>query len=130
MSKYRQDRINDRVASEISQIVRDIKDPRVSGSLITINAADVSPDLKYAKVYYSAITGEDPELKRGLTSAAGFVRCRLAKELNLRITPEITFIYDDSAEHGVKIASILNGLNITKEDAPDDGESLADESDK
>ena len=124
MAKYRQDRINDSVTEEVSQIIREIKDPRVSGALITVTAADVSADLKYAKIFYSCITGEDPELKKGLKSAAGFVRSQLAKRLNLRITPEITFVYDESVEHGIKIASILNGLNITE---PDEEENTEDE---
>ena len=122
MAKYRQDRINDSVTEEVSQIIREIKDPRVSGALITVTAADVSADLKYAKIYYSCITGEDKELSRGLKSAASFVRSQLAKRLNLRITPEISFVYDESVEHGIKIAEILNGLNITG----DDGEETED----
>lgn len=124
MSKYRQDRVNDQVTAEVSQIVREIKDPRVSGAFITINAADVSADLKYAKIFYSCITGDDPEVAKGLRSAAGFVRSQLAKRLNMRVTPEITFVYDDSAEHGVKIAGILNSLNISEEpeETEEDGE--------
>lgn len=122
MSKYRQDRINDQVTAEVSQIVREIKDPRVSGTLITVNGADVTADLKYAKIFYSCITGEDADIAKGLKSAAGFVRSQLAKRLNMRVTPEITFIYDDSAEHGVKIARILNTLNISEED--EDSENI------
>ena len=116
MAKYRQDRINDSVATEVSQIVREIKDPRVSDRMITVTAANVSADLKYAKIYYSCITGEDPELSKGLSSAKGFVRGQLAKRLNLRMTPEITFVYDGSVEHGIKIAGILNGLDLGKEE--------------
>ncbi len=116
MAKYRQDRINDSVAKEISQIIREVKDPRVSSALITITGADVSQDLKYAKIYYSGITGKDPETDKGLASAAGFVRSQLAKRLNLRITPEISFVYDTSLEHGMKIAKILSELDIPEED--------------
>ena len=112
MSKYRQDRINDSVAHEMAEIIREIKDPRVSSALITVTGAEVSQDLKYAKIFYSAITGEDPECARGLASAAGFARGQLAKRLNLRITPEIRFVYDGSLEHGMKIAKILGGLDI------------------
>ena len=115
MAKYRQDRINDSVAKEVSQIVREVKDPRVAAAFITVTGADVSQDLKYAKIYYSGITGKDPETDRGLASAAGFVRSQLAKRLNMRITPEITFVYDSSLEHGMKIAKILNQLDIPKD---------------
>ncbi|MBE6562539.1 MAG: 30S ribosome-binding factor RbfA [Ruminococcaceae bacterium] len=117
MAKYRQDRINDSVVKEISQIIREVKDHAVSGAMITITAADVTPDLKYAKIYYSCITGEDKELAKGLKRAAGFVRGQLAKRLNLRATPEISFVYDSSVEHGIKIAEILSGLTFSdKED--------------
>ena len=121
MAKYRQDRINDSVAKEMSQIIREVKDPRVASAFITITGADVSQDLKYARIYYSGITGKDPETDRGLASAAGFVRSQLAKRLNLRVTPEITFVYDSSLEHGMKIAKILNELDIPDEDADKDG---------
>ena len=122
MPKYRQDRINDSVVKEVSQIIREVKDHAVSGAMLTITAADVTPDLKYAKIYYSCITGEDKELAKGLKRAAGFVRGQLAKRLNLRATPEISFVYDSSVEHGIKIAEILNNLTFS-----DDGESEGEE---
>ncbi len=115
MAKYRQDRINDSVAKEASQIIREIKDPRVSSALITITAANVSQDLKFAKIFYSCIGGDEKEVAQGLSSAAGFVRGQIAKRLNLRITPEITFVYDASVEHGIRIAKILNSLDISPE---------------
>lgn len=117
MAKYRQNRINDAVTLEVSQIVREIKDPRVSDCMLTITAATVTPDLKYAKIYYSVL-GMDgdaemlKELAKGLRSASGFVRSQLAKRLNMRATPELTFIHDDSVKHGAEIAAIMNGLDI------------------
>ena len=120
MSKYRQDRINDSVSQEMSQIIREIKDPRVSSALITVTGAEVSQDLKYAKIFYSSITGESEETARGLASASGFARSSLAKRLNLRVTPEIKFVYDTSLEHGMKIAKILNELEITEETKEED----------
>lgn len=116
MAKYRQNRINDSVGEEVSRILREVKDPRVAEAMITVTFAEVSADLKYAKIHYSCITGESEEIAKGLKSAAGFVRGCLAKRLNLRITPEITFVYDSSVEHGIKIAEILNGLDISRED--------------
>lgn len=126
MGKYRQDRINDSVAEAASEIIREIKDPRVSDALITITAADVSADLKYAKIFYSCITGENEDLKKGLRSAAGFVRSRLAKSLNLRITPEIAFVYDKSVEHGIRIAEILNGIEKTWKNDEGNGEETTE----
>ncbi len=118
MAKYRQNRINDAVALELAVIIREVKDPRDSESLITITSADVTADLKYAKIYYSVLGMDDDkeqmkELAKGLRSAAGFMRGQLAKRLNLRATPELTFIRDESVAHGVKIAGIINSLNIT-----------------
>ncbi len=118
MAKYRQNRINDAVALELAVIIREVKDPRVSESMITITSADVTADLKYAKIYYSVLGMDDDkeqmkELAKGLKSAAGFIRGQLAKRLNLRATPELTFIRDESVAHGVKIAGIINSLNIT-----------------
>jgi len=124
MAKYRQDRVNDSVAKEMSQIIREVKDPRVSSALITVTGADVSQDLKYAKIYYSCLSGKDDECAKGLASASGFARSQLAKRLNLRITPELSFVYDSSLEHGMKIAKILNGLEFSDdtEKPADDGE--------
>ena len=97
-------------------ILRDVKDPRVSGAFISVTGAEVTPDLKYAKVYYSALMGDKKEVKRGLASSAGFIRGQIAKRMNLRITPEITFIEDGSIEYGARISKILEGITITEPD--------------
>lgn len=127
MAKYRQNRINDAVALELAVILREVKDPRVSEAMITVTAADVTPDLKYAKIYYSVLgaDGDKEQLKNiylGLKSAAGFIRSQLAKRLNMRATPELTFIEDSSVKHGVEIAAILNSLDITPADEEDEDE--------
>ena len=124
MAKYRQGRINDEFQNQVALILRDVKDPRVSGAFISVTGAEVTPDLKYAKVYYSALMGDKKEVKRGLTSSAGFIRGQIAKRMNLRITPEITFIEDGSIEYGAKISKILEGITITD---PDDEESDGEE---
>ena len=103
-------------------ILRDVKDPRVSGAFISVTAAEVTPDLKFAKVYYSALMGDKKEIKRGLQSSAGFIRGQIAKRMNLRITPEITFVEDGSIEYGAKISKILEGITITDPDE-NDGEN-------
>ena len=107
MAKYRQGRINDEVQKEMAQIVREIKDPRVSGKMICITAAQVTPDLKFAKIYYSFLTGDEKELRKGLKAAAVFIRGGLAKRMNLRITPELTFVRDTSLEYGAHINKLL-----------------------
>ncbi len=127
MAKYRQNRINDAVALELAVILREVKDPRVSDAMITVTAADVTPDLKYAKIYYSVLgaDGDKEQLKNiylGLKSAAGFIRSQLAKRLNMRATPELTFVEDGSVKHGVEIAAILNSLDITPLEEEEDDE--------
>ena len=112
MAKYRQGKINDAVMQALSESVREIKDPRVSSCMVTITAAEVTPDLKFAKIYFSSILGDKSEVKRGLISAAGFLRRSLSQKLNLRITPELSFHEDKSIEHGAKIAKILNSIEI------------------
>lgn len=126
MPSYRQGRINEELVREVSDILRGVKDPRVSGSFISITAAKCTPDLKNAKIYYSAI-GKGRELtdiKRGLDSAAGYVRSQIAQRLNLRITPEISFIFDDSMEEGAKMFELLKEVEKTL--PPEDAENGED----
>ncbi len=101
-------------------ILRDVKDPRVANSFISVTSANVTPDLKYAKVYYSALTGDKKEIKKGLASSSGFIRGQIAKRMNLRITPEITFVEDGSIEYGAKISKILEGITITDPDSDEE----------
>ena len=128
MAKYRRGRINEEIQKEMTVILRKVKDPRVSDAFISVTAADCTPDLKYAKIYYSALSGDKKEIAKGLKAATGFIRRELASSLNLRITPELTFLPDDSVAYGAHIASILNTLDISPEepeDAPEeDGNDL------
>jgi ribosome-binding factor A len=119
MPKYRQGRINDEFQKEVAMILRDVKDPRVSGAFISVTGAEVTPDLKYAKVYYSSLMGDKKEIKKGLQAANGFIRGQIAKRMNLRITPAITFVEDGSIEYGAKISKILEGITITDPDEED-----------
>ena len=121
MGKFRQGKINDAVMQAMSESIREIKDPRVSSAMVTITAAEVSADLKFAKIYFSAILGEKSEVKKGLVSASGFLRRSLSQKLNLRITPELTFCEDKSIEHGAHIAKLLNNIEITPADDEDEG---------
>ena len=117
MAKHRQGRINDEFQKEVAMILREVKDPRVSGAFVSVTAAEVTPDLKYAKVYYSALMGDKKEVKLGLKSSAGFIRGQIAKRMNLRITPEITFVEDSSIEYGAKISKILEGITYSDENS-------------
>ena len=120
MAKYRQGRINEEIQKEMTSILRKVKDPRVSEAFISVTAADCTADLKYAKIYYSALTGDQKEIAKGLKAATGFIRRELARSLNLRITPELTFYNDSSISYGAHIASILEGLEISPEEPEDE----------
>ncbi len=123
MATYRKDRINEEVAKEVSLVLRTVKDPRVSDAFISVVKAEVSGDLKYARVYYSLLSGDSKEVKAGLRSSSGYIRRCIAKNLNLRATPEFTFVEDNSIAHGAHIASVLHSLNITpaEEETDEDG---------
>ena len=120
MAGYRRARINDAMQAELSAIFREVKDPRISGAFLTVTACDVTPDLKFAKVYFSYMQGEEKEIMRGLNAAAPFVRRRIAESLNLRMTPELTFVHDKSIAHGAHIAALLNQIEREKPVAEDD----------
>lgn len=117
MAKHRQGRINDEFQKEVAMILREVKDPRVAGAFVSVTAAEVTPDLKYAKVYYSALMGDKKEVRLGLRSSAGFIRGQIAKRMNLRITPEITFVEDSSIEYGAKISKILEGITYSDDNS-------------
>ena len=120
MAKYRRGRINDEIQKEMSSILRKVKDPRVTDAFISVTAVDCTADLKYAKIYYSTLQGDPKEVAVGLKTANGFIRRELARSLNLRITPELTFIADTSISYGAHISSILEGLDITPEEELDE----------
>ncbi len=113
MAKYRRGRINEEMVKELASILREIKDPRVSGAFVSVTAADVTPDLKFAKIYFSVMGGDKADVKKGLKSASGYIRKRIAETLNLRQTPELSFVEDDSIEYGAHINSLLNKIEFT-----------------
>lgn len=129
MAKYRQGRINEEMYKETANILRTVKDPRVSEAFISITGADVTPDLKYAKIYYSVMQGDKKAVKKGLDSSAGYIRGQLAKALNLRITPELTFVEDTSIAYGAKIEKIISGFTYAEHPEDEATESDIAESD-
>lgn len=106
-------RINSEVQREMSQIIReDIKDPRVH-PLTSVMAVEVTPDLKFAKIFISVFGNEEEKEKtmEGLKKSAAFSRMQLAKRMNLRNTPELTFILDESIEYGVNMSKKIDEVN-------------------
>ena len=106
-------RVNEELMKAISHIITyELKNPDVTG-MISVTRVKVSPDLKYAKVYVSILNPKSvEETMKGLKESAGFIRSQVAKTVNLRITPELVFEYDDSIEHGEKIDNILKQISI------------------
>ena len=108
MASNRIGRINEEIQRELASLIPNVKDPRVSG-LISVTAVDTTPDLRQCRVYVSALNCKDEkELMRGLKSAAGFLRRELGSRVDLRYTPELQFIADDSIAYGAHILDMLN----------------------
>ena len=115
MSMTRMGRINEELQRALSELIRTVKDPRVHG-LLSITAVDTTADLKYAKVYVSSLDQSDmKEVLKGLKSASGFLRRELGHALQLRYTPELQFIGDDSIQHGAHILEVLR--QVERDDA-------------
>ena len=117
-------RINMEVQRELADIIRtEIKDPRIH-PMTSVVSAQVTPDLKYRRVYVSVLGDEEAAKStiEGLKSAVGYVRRELARRVNLRNTPEITFVLDQSIEYGVHMSHLID--EVTKD--LKDGEETED----
>lgn len=123
-------RINGEVMKVISEALRYSKDPRIS-PMTSVMDVEVAPDLKTCKVWVT-VMGNDEDRARtaeGLKSAAGYVRSTLAKELNMRYTPEIRFIMDDSIEYAINMSKIIDEVAAKDNEArAARGEEIEDES--
>ena len=108
----RQGRIDEEFRKELSQLISfELKEPSVTG-MVSVTKVKVTPDLKYAKVSVSILNSKNvKETLAGLKKSSGFLRSELAKRINLRNTPEITFILDDSIEYGVNMSKKIDELN-------------------
>jgi ribosome-binding factor A len=110
MTSDRMRRVNEAMREVLSDaITSEIKDPRVG--FVTVTAVETSPDLRHARVFVSVL-GDDAVRRRsmdGLESARGFLQRRVASELRVKHTPTLVFVYDDSADRGLRIAEILEG---------------------
>ena len=104
----RRRRVNEAVKQVLSEAIGELKDPRVG--FVTVTGAEVTTDLGYAKVFIS-VYGDDRKRERtlvGLTAAHGYLQSRVARELKLRRTPRLTFEYDPSVEHGVRMSQLID----------------------
>lgn len=117
-NEERLNRINEELKKELSTVLNyELKNPNVTG-MLSVTKVKITPDFKYAKVYVSLLNSKNiNKTMEGLKESSGFIRSRLAKTVNLRITPELVFEIDDSLEYGARIDSILKDLNISKEES-------------
>ena len=127
MASNRIGRINEEVQKELSALLRTVKDPRIAGAMLTITHVDTTSDLRYSRIYISALNGDEKELLRGLKSASGFLRRELGARLKLRYTPELQFIADDSISQGAHILEVLRDPTRVKPENPNNTAVLDEE---
>ena len=120
MGAYRQNRINEEIAKALAEILRNVKEKSVRETVLTVTGVSCAPDLSNAKVFYSFFgKGDKKEIAKGLKNATGYIRSQLARSLNLRQTPELTFVYDESIENGAHIEKLLEKIR-TEESGDND----------
>ena len=127
MASNRIGRINEEIQRELASLIPNVKDPRVTG-MISVTAVDTTPDLRYAKVYISVLDKSDSaQVLKGLKSAAGWLRRELGHALQLRYTPELTFVQDDSIDKGAHILDMLRNPDVVKPANPANEHIILDE---
>ena len=125
MAGHRIDRTTEDIRRELTAIFRELKDPRINNSLISIVRVEVTNDLSYCTVYISSMSGIDSakQALKGLKSASGYVRRELGHRLKLRHVPECIFKATDSIEYGAEISRTLNSLNIPHDEEEEDADN-------
>ena len=125
----RSHRVADFIQRELSGLIRsELKDPRIS-PMLTIASVEVSRDLSVAKIYYSLFDPEErAETQEALGRAAGFLRRQLARQMSTRSVPQLRFFYDDSAERGAHMSSVI-AKAVASNTTEDDAETPPDTSD-
>ena len=112
MASNRIGRINEEIQKELASLIRNLKDPRVQDTMISITHVETTPDLRWAKVYVSFLQEDRAkEALKGLKSAGGYLRRELGHSLNLRYTPELVWALDDSITYGAKMLELINSLD-------------------
>ena len=115
-------RINEEIQKELSGMIRNLKDPRVQDTMISITRVETTPDLRYAKVYVSFLQEDRAaEALKGLKSASGYLRRELGSVLRLHHTPDIQWALDDSITYGARMLALINSLEVNSDDHADEG---------
>ena len=121
MASNRIGRINEEIQKELSNLIRNLKDPRVQDTMISITHVETTPDLRWAKVYVSFLQEDRAaDALKGLKSAGGYLRRELGSALNLRYTPELNWALDDSITYGAKMMKLINSLGVEKDENSDE----------
>jgi ribosome-binding factor A len=123
----RRERVEELIVREISEIVRrEVKDPRIG--FVTVTEAEVSPDLRHARVFVSVLGTEEEQAAslKGLNSAARFIRSEFGKRVSMRVLPEFTFKIDTAIAHGARIHELLE--QVKREEATQNGTAEMDAS--
>jgi len=128
MASRRAARVAQRIKEEASQVMLyELRDPRIG--LLTVTRVDISADLHYATIYYS-IMGDDAARRtaqRGLESAKGLVRTRIAKSLQLREAPDIRFEFDPTIEKSIEMSKLIDAATATEHRPEEDEDEAADD---
>ena len=120
MASNRIGRINEEIQKELASKIRNLKDPRVQSTMISITRVETTPDLRYAKVCVSFLQEDKAaDALKGLKSASGYLRRELGSALNLRYTPELQWELDDSITYGARMLDLINSLGVKHDDEPD-----------
>ena len=121
MASNRIGRINEELRKELAELLRNVKDPRVQGTMISVTRVEATPDLRYAKVYVSFLQEDKAaDALKGLKSAGGWLRRELGHALQLRYTPELVWELDDSITYGAKMLKLINSLEVKQDGDADE----------
>ena len=131
MPSNRIGRINEEIQREMSSLIRTVKDPRVADAgMVSVTAVETTQDLKYCKIFVSVLNKDaSAQALKGLKSASGYLRRELGQRLNLRNTPELTFVRDDSIDKGAHILDMLRDPEVVKPANPANAHIILDEED-
>jgi ribosome-binding factor A len=123
----RGDRVAEQIRRDLTELLRQVKDPRVAGllPLVTITDIELTPDYAHAKVFYTSLAGDDRarEVARGLAHASGFLRRELGRRLHIHHIPELHFVFDASVERGSRLSHLIDEVVAADRAAEHDTES-------
>ncbi len=117
MASYRIAVINQEIQKELSGLLRNLKDPRVQDTMISITHVETTPDLRFCKVFVSFLQADKAaDGLKGLKSSSGYLRRELGHNMQLRHTPELQWELDDSITYGAKMLELINSLNVSQDE--------------